>query len=245
MHQIFVKPENCPMINPLTNVEAPKTMTDYVYGQVREDIIQGKLPPNSKLKIEHLRKNYDVGATPLREALSRLSSDGFVVTEGQRGFRVAPISAADLEDVTELRLTLELKALRKSIQSGDDDWESRVVATFYQLSKVEEEGITENLELWEQRNHEFHWALISACSSRWLLHFFRILYDQHKRYRNISLTANLIQRAVHDEHQRIYEAALARDVETVCRETEQHIRVTAEITQRILHEQLAAEANNS
>ena len=60
--------------------QAPKTMTDYVYGQLREDIIQGKLIPDSKLKIEHLRGEYKVGATPLREALSRLSSDGFVIT---------------------------------------------------------------------------------------------------------------------------------------------------------------------
>ena len=107
---------------------APRTLTDYVYGQLREDIIQGKLAPDSKLKIEHLRNAYDVGATPLREALSRLSSDGFVITEGQRGFRVTPISPEDLEDVTDLRITLELQALRKSLLSGGDDWESRVVA---------------------------------------------------------------------------------------------------------------------
>ena len=78
---------------------APKTLTDYVYGQLRADIIDGKLAPESKLKIEHLRTEYSVGATPLREALSRLSSDGFVITEGQRGFRVSPISPDDLDDV--------------------------------------------------------------------------------------------------------------------------------------------------
>lgn len=218
--------------------QAPKTMTDYVYGQLREDIIQGKLIPDSKLKIEHLRGEYKVGATPLREALSRLSSDGFVITEGQRGFRVSPTSAADLDDVTELRIMLELKALKSSLLHGGDDWESRVVATYYQLSKVEELDLFENLAVWEQRNHDFHWALISACTSKWLLHFYNILYDQHKRYRNISLVANLGQRDVHTEHQRIYDAALARDVETACRETEQHIRVTAEITQQVLREQM-------
>lgn len=60
-----------------TEVDSPRTLTSYIYGQLREDIIQGKLVPDSKLKIEHLRKEYNVGATPLREALSRLSSDGF------------------------------------------------------------------------------------------------------------------------------------------------------------------------
>lgn len=218
--------------------QVPKTLTDYVYGQLREDIIQGKLAPDSKLKIEHLRGEYNVGATPIREALSRLSSDGFVITEGQRGFRVSPTSAEDLDDVTELRITLELKALKSSILHGGDAWESRVVATYYQLSKVEELDLFAHIETWEQRNHDFHWALISACTSKWLLHFYNILYDQHKRYRNISLVANLGNRAIHAEHQRIYDAALARDVETACRETESHIRLTAQITHQVLREQM-------
>lgn len=226
------------MSNRLQQTEAPKTMTDYVYAQLREDIIQGKLAPDSKLKIEQLRGLYDVGATPIREALSRLSADGFVLMEGQRGFRVSPISPADLEDVTELRITLELKALRNSILHGGDDWESRVVSTYYQLSKVEELDLFANLPIWEQRNHDFHWALISACTSKWLLHFYNTLYDQHKRYRNISLIANLGQRDVHTEHQRIYDAALARDADTACRETEEHIRVTAAITQQVLVEEM-------
>lgn len=229
------------MSNRLQQTEAPRTMTDYVYGQVREDIIQGRLAPDSKLKIELLRNTYEVGATPIREALSRLSSDGFVVTEGQRGFRVSPISPEDLEDVTELRITLELKALRKSILHGGDEWESRVVSTYYQLGKVEELDLFENLGTWEQRNHDFHWALISACTSKWLLHFYNILYDQHKRYRNISLIANLGKRDVHAEHQRIYDAALARDVDTACHETAQHIRMTADITHQVLLEQMNAQ----
>lgn len=211
-----------------------KTMTDYVYGQIREDIIQGKLAPELKLKIEQLRQDYDVGATPIREALSRLSSDGFVVTEGQRGFRVAPISYDDLVDITELRINLELMALRTSLLKGDDEWEAHVVSSYYQLQKTEEQGIPNNLEQWEQRNQAFHHALISACTSKWLLHFYSILYDQHKRYRNISLSTNITKREVHLEHQRIYDAVLARDIETACHETEQHIRRTAAITQQIL-----------
>lgn len=223
-----------------TEVNSPRTLTSYIYGQLREDIIQGKLVPDSKLKIEHLRKEYNVGATPLREALSRLSSDGFVVAEGQRGFRVTPISPEDLDDVTEIRIMLELQALRKSIECGDDAWESKVVATYYQLTKVEEHDIASDLDNWEQRNHDFHWAVISACTSKWLLHFYNILYDQHKRYRNISLNANITQRDIHAEHQRIYDAVMARDIEKACAETESHIRQTAEITKQVLKERMSA-----
>lgn len=220
----------------LQDAQTPKTMTDAVYQQLRNDIIQGRLPPDSKLKIEHLRTQYNVGATPVREALSRLSSSGFVVTEGQRGFKVAPISAEDLADITEMRVTLELKALRKSIESGGDDWESQVVASYYQLSKLEKQGIAQNLSKWDKCNQAFHQTLIAACTSKWLVHFYGILYDQHKRYRYISTSNEIETRDVHGEHKRIYEAALARDADTACKETEEHIRLTANRTIKILHE---------
>ena len=145
----------------------PKTLTDLAYQQIREDIIHGKHAPEAKLGIKQLKTLYAVGATPIREALSRLSSDGFVVTEGQRGFRAAPISIKDLEEITNLRVTLEKEALRVSLETGDDDWESRVVAAFYQLTKAEKNKTPDNVQIWEARNREFHEALISACSSNW------------------------------------------------------------------------------
>lgn len=218
------------MLSPTNTAISPKTLTDAVYMQIRNDIIDGQLAPDSKLRIEHMKSSYNVGATPIREALSRLSSDGFVHTEGQRGFRVTPVSINDLLEITELRIMLELKALTQSIEAGDDDWESRIVTTFFRLSKTESGTKIDNMELWEQRNREFHEALLSACSSQWLLRFYRIIYDQHKRYRNISITESLAIRTLHEEHQRIYDAVLARDNKTACAETEQHIRKTADIS---------------
>ena len=233
------------MITTAQNELAPRTMTDSVYHRIREDIIQGKHAPETKLKIEQLKKTYSVGATPIREALSRLSSDGFVITEGQRGFKSAPISIKDLQDVTELRIMLESQALRKSIEQGDDDWESRVVAAFYQLTKAEKNKAADNLDAWEQRNREFHEALISACTSDWLIRFYHVLYDQHKRYRNISITSSSkinSGRDLHAEHQRIYDAAISRDVETACSESENHIRKTAIVSLQVLEERMQAKA---
>lgn len=217
------------------NQDAPKTLTDQAYSQLRAGIIHGHLKPSSKLRIEHLRREYGVGASPLREALSRLTADGFVTVEGQRGFRVAPMSIDDLEDITELRITLELQALRQSIARGDDNWEASIVAAFYRLSKSEENP-GNDINEWERRNHDFHTAVISACTSKWLIRFYTVLYDQHKRYRNIALHTKSIPRDLHREHQRIYETVLERDVEKACAATEAHIRRTAEITRQVLLE---------
>ena len=69
-----------------------KTLIESAYEALRQDIIKGTHAPESKLRIEELRKFYDTGASPLREALNRLAGEGFVTVEGQRGFSVAPLS---------------------------------------------------------------------------------------------------------------------------------------------------------
>jgi DNA-binding GntR family transcriptional regulator len=214
-----------------------KTLSDQAYHQLRADIIHGVLPPEEKLRIEHLRKVYGVGASPLREALSRLTADGFVTAEGQRGFRVAPMSVEDLEEITHLRILLEKQALSQSIEQGDEAWESRIVATFYQLEKVEASEARDPSE-WEKRNHDFHEALIAGCTSKWLRRFYDILYDQHKRYRNISFTTE-IPRDIHQEHEALRNAALARDAERASKAIDHHIRRTAEITLKVLREAIA------
>ena len=70
--------------------EAYSTQIESAYWRLREDILRGALQPEAKLRIEQLRQSYGLGASPLREALSRLVSDGLVETEGQRGYWVAP-----------------------------------------------------------------------------------------------------------------------------------------------------------
>ena len=215
----------------------PRTLTDQAYQRLRDDIIHGHLAPNTKLRIEPLRKQYGVGATPLREALSRLSADGFVTIEGQRGFKVADMTPEDLEDVTNLRVVLESQALTQSILKGDDAWEARIVAAFHSLSKIEESKGERDIQEWELRNSAFHDALTAACISQWLRRFYTILYDQHKRYRNLARSDTAGKRDLHAEHEAIYKAALARDVDAACKANEFHIRQTAEVVQRLMEDE--------
>ncbi|MDH3992153.1 MAG: FCD domain-containing protein [Gammaproteobacteria bacterium] len=214
-----------------------KTLTDQAYQRLREDVVHGKLPPGEKLGIEFLKRTYDVGATPLREALYRLSADGFVQVQGQRGFRVAAMSQEELTDITNLRVVLEGMALTQSVENSDDAWESRVVAAFHHLTKAESQP-DPDIQEWEVRNREFHLALVSCCHSPWLMRFYEILYDQHKRYRNIARIDRSSRRNVHDEHTAICNAALEKDIAGLCKANEQHIRRTAEITGQILAENL-------
>lgn len=206
-----------------------KTLIEYAYQRLRKDIISGALAPGSKLRIEHLRAGYEIGSSTLREALTLLVADALVISEGQRGFKVAPISLDDLKDVTRMRKMMETLALRESIERGDDQWEGGIVAAFHRLSRVEERLTAEPEQVadsWEDRNSEFHRALIAACTSRWTLHFREILYYQSERYRRFSLVAQTGRRDVHAEHKAIMDATLARKADLACQLTEDHMDKT-------------------
>lgn len=205
----------------------PKTLVESAYRALRRDIIEGRFAPGEKLRVEHLKDDYGVGAGTLREALSLLISDALVVSQGQRGFRVAPMSLADFEDITRTRVMLECEALRQSIELGDDAWEGELLAAFHRLSKAEEKLIDGSArEEWEERNRIFHEVLIAACPSRWIKHFLSILYHQAERYRRLSLHKNPIPRDVHAEHNALFEATLARDAKRATAIMAEHIGMT-------------------
>ena len=212
-----------------------RTLVESSYNRIRSDIIAGKLAPGSKLRIEELRGGYKIGASPLREALNRLAGEGFVTVEEQRGFRVAPVSPDDLRDLSRMRVMLECEALRESIKGGSDDWEANLVAAYHRLQKAEQ-YFGKDLVEWEQRNDEFHEALVAACTSSWLLRLRHVLYEQHKRYRFIAILSQQEGRDVHREHHDILEATLARDIEAACRATELHIHYTMESSIRVFAE---------
>lgn len=212
----------------------PKTLIESAYRQLRRDIIEGRLAPNEKLRIEHLKDNYGVGAGTLREALSLLIADGLVHSQEQRGFRVAPVSLDDLGDITETRVMLESAALRQSMALGDDAWEGELLAAFHRLAKAEEKlSEDSNREQWESRNQIFHEVLIGACPSRWLKHFLSILHHQAERYRRLSLQQKDLPRDIHGEHTALFKAALARDADLACAILDQHIRFTFESVRRL------------
>jgi len=214
----------------------PKTLVSGAYLHLRRDIIEGRLAPGAKLRVEHLKDSYGVGAGTLREALALLVSDALVVAQGQRGFHVKPISMADFHDITQTRILLECEALKQSIQSGDDIWESRVVAAFHRLDRAQKRlaaNPSERFDEWEDRNREYHQALISACRSAWVQHFLAILNQQAERYRRLVITRKPIPRDLHAEHQAILDATLDRNADAACKLLAEHIGMTYEAVKQL------------
>lgn len=220
-----------------------RTMADTTYRRLRHDIVAGRLSAGSKLKLEGLLETYEVGMSPLREALTRLVGDLLVVSEGQRGFWVAPLSLDELDDISRVRTLIETEALNLAIRNGDSAWETAVGKAFDALTEIEErlpqtgEPLDPGaLEEWERCNRAFHATLVSASGSPTLIRLRDQLYRQSERYRRVSLNVSRRWRNVHDEHVAIFDAAMQRNVLKAARMTELHMSRTAEEVRRAMRQ---------
>ncbi|VVT09067.1 GntR family transcriptional regulator [Rhizobium sp. EC-SD404] len=209
------------MTEPVIHTE---TIGDNAYRRIRADIIFGRIAPSQKLKLDKLKDVYGASISTLREILSRLTSEGLVVAEGQRGFEAAPVSVENLREVAALRQLLEGFALEQSFAAGDVEWEGRVVAAHHKLAALEQrmrDGDMSQTEMWKRYDWEFHQALISACGSKVLMDTHAAVFDKYLRYQMIALSfrGDIAAR----EHRVMLEAALDRDAPTAKSMLEKHV----------------------
>lgn len=206
--------------------------------QLRSAIVDGALPPGTRLKFAELAKRYGSSYGTLREALSLLASEGFVTQEMNKGFSVAPVSHEELLEITEHYVELENRALAKSIAEGDDLWEANIVAANHRLTALEklpwEDRVAAHSD-WVLRHREFHESLVATCRGTWLFRLRTLMFDQLDRYRfvtKMSFKKGGASRNV--EHRRLMEAVIGRDTEAACDILEQHVRKTADRAAKLL-----------
>lgn len=213
----------------------PVLVSHDVQSRLKSDILDGRFPPGSKLGTAMLQDAYGASVGTLREALSHLRSEGLVEMEAGRGFRVAPVSAEDLRDVSALYIEFEERAAVDSVRHGDDDWETGVLTSFHRLARIEalprEERIRRSSE-WLVCHRGFHLALVAGCRSRWLLRLRATTYDHMERYRLISQKHRPLSMHKRREHELIRDAALARRAEEVGELLRLHLEETTETVLR-------------
>jgi len=208
------------------------TRASSVYDRLQADILSGKLKPGLKLRLKDLIGTYDTGNSPLREALNRLSANGMVVREENRGFRVPIASNKELTEITRTRCWLEEIALRESIANGNSEWEERIVLAFHWLARAArstEETAKSTSPEWEEHHREFHLALISACDSSILMDFCTELHQRSFRYRNLAEVVEYSDQHELEEHQQLQEAVLNRKADRAVELLRKHYTVTSQI----------------
>jgi GntR family transcriptional regulator, carbon starvation induced regulator len=203
----------------------------YVLTRIRGDILSAHFMPGAKLYLKILTARYNTSVAPVREALAVLSGAGLVISESQRGFRVAPASRADFLDIATLRKHLEVLALQQSIERGDDAWVEdicNVYAMFSRLSQKAGQDIPIT-DAWESYHREFHFALISRCGSPTLLNFCSQIHDRFDRYRRLTLPSGSYMAGTAGDHEEIKDAAIRRDIKRATMLVEEHIQRITEV----------------
>lgn len=215
----------------------PLTYSDYVFDKLRADIVNGAIAPRAKLAMRDLMARYEVGLSPIREALHRLVGEGFVQTVGQRGFTVPALSLEDLEDLTALRTLVEEAAVRQALERGDDAWEARIVAAFHRLElqigrfgSADDAGIAQ----YEAVHRGFHAAMYEGVISPRLASLHANLFDQAFRYRKTLHREPLAPQEVLREHRHLMEVLLSRKTDAAVVELCKHLTLTRASTEHFL-----------
>ena len=212
----------------LPSAQDSMNFAEQVIDRLKQDILNGFFAPGEKLKMARLKDRYQVGVSPLREALSQLIVEQLVVVENQRGFKVHPISHEELEDIYRTRAHIEALCISQAIQLGDDEWEANIVAADHQLKKAahllepnkaneqpDPEQQRLNIQQWEAKHQAFHAAACIGCGSTHLMQVRQGLYEKASRYRNLWLKQHMLNNTVFDanqkEHDELMTALLARN----------------------------------
>lgn len=228
----YFSPISAPGAAGWTDAAATKqTRATQLLRKLRDAVISGRLAPGERLVVASLTEAFGAGQTPVREALMRLASEGFVLLEDQRGFTVAPVSRAELVDLTAARCEIEALALRWSIEHGDDEWEAALLAATHRLLKLNKLGADSHSidPAWNERHMAFHQALVGACPNQSILQIRSLLSDRAERYRHLSVRYLKGARDDRGEHEAIAAAALARDMATAEALTRRHVESTTAI----------------
>jgi DNA-binding GntR family transcriptional regulator len=213
------------------NESTSMTLAEKAYESLRHDIIRGAFQAEQPLRLADLKTRYDMGFSPLREALNRLQAERLVVAEALRGFKVAGLSVAELQDATRTRIMIESQALQMAIARGDDAWGAKIVGALYALkAQAARSGADKDVWELEARHHAFHRALLEACGSDWLLEFFERLYAATERYRIPILIESDVPtgRDIQAEHTALAEAAIGRNADLAVALLRDHYTRTAD-----------------
>jgi GntR family transcriptional regulator, carbon starvation induced regulator len=210
---------------PLDTDLAIPSATHQTYLAIRELVLNGDIRPGEKLKIGDLKLRLNAGASPIREALSLLTSDQLVERIDQRGFRCAPTSQKNFDDILTLRCALEEMALRQSIAHASSEWEEKLVLIHHRLAKARRE----DRQQFEDTHKSFHMTLLENCQSPLLLRYCSQLYDLNVRYRNLAGRSETYgSRDVAQEHRMIFEAAIRLEADNAAEHLLSHYRQTGD-----------------
>jgi len=192
------------------------SLKDRVYQNIKFQIIIGVLKPGTRLPEEELSKAMSISRAPIREAFNRLEKEGFVTVIPRKGAAVSKVTAQAIEDLFEIRETLESLAVKKSKGKISIEELEEVGNGFKKSTN------TENCIQYLSLDKKFHDLLSQNCGNKKLIDLLANLQEQIHWLRNISLKRITFAGSV-GEHLAIIEALQKKDEKLILKALLQHL----------------------
>ena len=208
-------------------MDAYLPLRDVVFQTLRGAILKGDLKPGERLMELQLASKLGVSRTPIREAIRMLEQEGLAVTIPRKGAEVAKMTEKDMEDVLQIRLSLEALAVRLSCENitpaALEDFEEKTKSgQFVEMAKADV---------------KFHEILYKASNNPKLQQLLSNLREQMYRYRVEYLKDAAIYPRLIEEHHRMYDALKEKDQKQAVAYVEKHLHNQAEAVKKIIRDQ--------
>jgi DNA-binding GntR family transcriptional regulator len=198
-----------------------QSLTDQVYETIKKEIIACVFYPGQQIAQPQLAERYNVGITPIREALQRLAKEKLVQSIPRFGYIVTPITLADVAEIFELRLILEAASARLAAErSSKEQLEKLADLANYTYVYKDHNSYTEFL----MHNSEFHLTVAAASGNRRLVESLSQFLDGLMRVFHLGLDIRDSAEEMRNEHKVLVEALFSRDSDraerVVCEQVE-------------------------
>lgn len=206
-----------------------RTLTEHVRDGLRTEILTGRIPPGTPLRLEALTKTYEVSRSVIREALIGLAEQNLVISAPNLGFRAIDVSPTDLVNLIELRILVESRAFELSIALGDSAWEASVISAHHMLTRASRNDPSGwgTSEEWTLAHTEFHAALCAACENPRLISLTKSLRDESLIYHQVRVgERDSGERDVAAEQRNLMDLAIDRNAAKATAALEDHLRCT-------------------
>ena len=189
----------------------PETMVDGITERLRQAIVTGAIRPRERIRVADLERKFGVSHIPIREALRRLQSEGFVEISPRRTTIAAGVDLSDLANIYDLRRIIEVEIGRRSVSRMTKSDIETVRLALVNFQAVANDP--SSAEFWE-RHRNFHWALLAPAANPTVQRVLDHLWQSSERYVRLFVSTFATMDTVMDLHVELYEACAGGDVTT-------------------------------
>lgn len=191
----------------LTNV---KPIREIIYDHLRQSILDGIIKPGERLIERDIAEKYTVSRTPVREALRKLESEGYLEHVPRKGDVVRGFNIGEIQEIYDIRKALECLAIRGAIANITNQEIEMLQIIVEQLEKEKD---IDPAKTTLRGLHEFDEVLFKTAKMPLLSSFINTLQESLTRYRKINLSQTPRRKTAIGEHKAILQALIDQDVE--------------------------------